>query len=76
MVQRLRLCDPNAGGPIPSLGLRFCMPQLKITHATTKSLAKSDKERFLKKRKKERKWTLSSKSGPRTTRNHTRREMQ
>ena len=36
MVQRLRLCDPNAGGPIPSLGLRFCMPQLKITHATRK----------------------------------------
>ena len=46
MVQRLRLCTPNAGGPgsIPGQGtrshrlqLRVCMLQLKITHAATKT---------------------------------------
>ncbi|TEA31623.1 hypothetical protein DBR06_SOUSAS7710062, partial [Sousa chinensis] len=38
VVQWLRLCAPNAGGPgsIPSQGTRSCMPQLKIPHTTTK----------------------------------------
>ncbi|TEA42091.1 hypothetical protein DBR06_SOUSAS37310005, partial [Sousa chinensis] len=45
VVQCLRLCTPNAGGPgsIPNQGtrshlpqLRVSMPQLKILHATTK----------------------------------------
>ncbi|TEA30366.1 hypothetical protein DBR06_SOUSAS27510003, partial [Sousa chinensis] len=45
MIQWLRLCAPNAGGPglIPGQGarshmpqLRVHMPQLKIPHAATK----------------------------------------
>lgn len=46
VVQRLRLCAPNAGdlGLIPGqvtrshmLKLRVCVPQLKIPHATIKT---------------------------------------
>ena len=46
VVQWLRLCAPNAGGPgsIPSqetrshvLQVRVCMPQLQIPHAAMKS---------------------------------------
>ena len=38
-VQWLRLYTPNAEGssPIPSQGTRSHMPQLKISHATTKT---------------------------------------
>ena len=38
VVQWLRLCTPNAGGPgsIPGQGTRSHMVQLKILHATTK----------------------------------------
>ena len=38
VVQWLRLCTPNAGGPgsIPGQGTRSHMPQLKILHDTTK----------------------------------------
>ena len=39
VVQWLRLCAPNAGGPgsIPGQGTRSCMPQLKIPSAATKT---------------------------------------
>ena len=46
VVQWLRLCAPNAGGPgsIPGQGtrahmpqLRDCMPHVKVPHATTKT---------------------------------------
>ena len=39
MVQRLRLCAPNAGGlgSIPGQGTRSHMLQLKIPHAATKT---------------------------------------
>ena len=39
VVQWLRLCAPNAGGPglIPGQGTKYCMPQLKIPRATTKT---------------------------------------
>ena len=39
VVQWLRLCAPNAGGPgsIPAQGTRFCLPQLKIPHTTNTS---------------------------------------
>ena len=39
VVQRLRLCAPNAGDPglIPGQGVRSRMLQLKIPHATTKT---------------------------------------
>ncbi|TEA30634.1 hypothetical protein DBR06_SOUSAS4110079, partial [Sousa chinensis] len=38
VVQWLRLCSPNAGGPgsIPGQGTRSHMPQLKIPHAVMK----------------------------------------
>ena len=38
VVQQLRLCAPNAGGPgsIPGQGTRSHMLQLKVLHATTK----------------------------------------
>ena len=38
VVQWLRLCTPNAGGPgsVPGQGTRSHMPQLKILHAATK----------------------------------------
>ena len=40
VVQGLRFCTPNAGGPglIPGQGTRSHMPQLKIPHAATKSV--------------------------------------
>ena len=39
VVQWLRLCTPNAGGPgsIPAQGTRSCLPQLKIPHTTKTS---------------------------------------
>ena len=38
MVQWLRCCAPNAGGPgsIPGQGTRSCLPQLKILHTAMK----------------------------------------
>ena len=38
LVQWLRFCTPDAGGlgSIPGQGTRSYMPQLKISHATTK----------------------------------------
>ena len=42
VVQWLRLCAPNAGGPgsIPGQGTGSHMTQLKIQHATTKTANK------------------------------------
>ena len=39
VVQWLRLCTPNAGGPglIPAQGTRSCLPQLKILYTTKTS---------------------------------------
>ena len=36
MVQWLRFCTPNAGGPgsVPGQGIRYHMPQLKILYAS------------------------------------------
>ena len=46
VVQRLRLCAPNAGslGLIPGCGTRSCMLQLTIPHATMKILHTGNKD--------------------------------
>ena len=38
MVQGLRLCAPNTGGPgsIPGQGTRFHMSQIRVSHGATK----------------------------------------
>ena len=63
MVQRLRLCAPNAWGPssIPGQETRLRVPQLKIPRATTKTgRSQIHKYFFLRKVLKENKmeWAL------------------
>ena len=58
MVQWLRLCAPNSGGPdsVPGQGtiyrmpqLRVCIWQLKVSHAATKTQHGQKHKYFLKK---------------------------